>query len=801
MFAIALVFLYKLVYKLYKLYNNGQIVVMAKRSLQASAEGIRKAKQAFKRKGWTQEYLAAEVGLETRQSIWKFFTGKPIDRHVFNDICFALELETAEIFQQSVENSLYLEGDEYSLIDIDLLVQKLRSIHHDKIQAQCSTLHLLDIARPILLNDIYIDVNISEEISSKRWLDIQDLQKLGSHNINSPIFTQRDQKSIGGLEALKKYSKMILLGKLGSGKTTFLQSVALSCTQGIFQPNYLPIFVNLKNFAEDAKDSRQLSLFKYILDHVMNFGITEGELRTVLSHGRALILLDGLNEIIGQNHEKNINKIHGFIQKFYKNQIVITCRTGTNYSNFHGFTEVEITDFDKIKITEFANKWFLRVANNSQEKSKFLAHKFVQRLELEKNHRLLELANRPALLILCCLAFQSAADFPFHHFEIYKQALDLLLVRYDDVRVIQYSRTFTNLSLLHKIKLLSHIAAISFHQGDYFLTETKLQQVITEYLLHQSNTITDTDALELESTAIIKTIELQHGLLVERAKGVYSFSHLILQEYFIAREIVANANNQMLQELVSHLSDQRWHEVFLLVVWMLQPVDNLLKLIKEKIDNIAIGNRRLYHFIQWVEHKSAQVSYIYHPASVRAFYFSIALPPEHPLACNQDLAISLEHQFTGSLSIDLALDLALTNALAMSMTMTADIFFARLSTLNLALDLKHLLVNQVSLHNSLQNIKNQLPSSTQGREYLRDWWLSNGQAWTEELRDLMINERKIGIDWQFVQQDLQDLQKYWDANKLLIDCLKFARDISPTLRYELETSLFLAKQYQLNVIM
>ncbi|ABA20274.1 Predicted signal transduction protein containing Nacht domain [Trichormus variabilis ATCC 29413] len=800
MFAIALGFLYKLVYNLYNLYNNGQIVVMAKRSLQASAEGIRKAKQAFKRKGWTQEYLAAEVGLETRQSIWKFFTGKPIDRHVFNDICFALELDTAEISQQSVENSLYLEGDEYSLIDINILVQKLRSIHHEKIQAQCSTLHLLDIARPISLNDIYIDVNISEEISSKRWLDIQDLQKVGSYTIISPIFAQRDQKLIGGLEALKKYSKLILLGKLGSGKTTFLQSVALSCSQGIFQPNYLPIFVNLKNFAEDAKDSRQLSLFKYILDQVINFGITEGELKTVLSHGRALILLDGLNEFISHNYEKNINRINGFIQKFYKNQIVITCRTGTNYSNFHGFTEVEITDFDKTKITEFANKWFLIVANNSPEKSRFLAQKFVQRLELEENHRLLELANRPALLILCCLAFQSATDFPFHHFEIYKQALDLLLVRYDDVRGIQNNQTVTNLSLLHKIKLLSHIAAISFHQGDYFLTETKLQQVITEYLLHQSNTITDTDALELESTAIIKTIELQHGLLVERAKGIYSFSHLIFQEYFIAREIVANANHQTLQELVSHLSEQRWHQVFLLVVWMLQPVDDLLKLIKEKIDNIAVGNGNLYHFMQWVEHKSAQVGYVYHPASVRAFYFSIALPPEHPLACNQDLAISLEHQFTGSLSIDLALDLALTNALTVSMTMTADIFFARLSTLNLALDLKHLLVNQVSLNNSLQNIRNQLPSSSQGREYLKAWWLANGQAWTEELRDMMINERKIGLNWQFGKQDLQDLQQYWDASKLLINCLKFARDISPTLRYELETSLFLAKQCQLNVI-
>jgi predicted NACHT family NTPase len=60
------------------------------RSLQASAQGIKKAKQAFLRKGWTQEYLAGEVGLETRQPIWKFFAGKPVDRHVFTEICFRL---------------------------------------------------------------------------------------------------------------------------------------------------------------------------------------------------------------------------------------------------------------------------------------------------------------------------------------------------------------------------------------------------------------------------------------------------------------------------------------------------------------------------------------------------------------------------------------------------------------------------------------------------------------------------------------------------------------------------------------
>ena len=39
---------------------------MAKRSLQTSPSGAKKAKQQFISKGWTQEYLANEVGIKTR---------------------------------------------------------------------------------------------------------------------------------------------------------------------------------------------------------------------------------------------------------------------------------------------------------------------------------------------------------------------------------------------------------------------------------------------------------------------------------------------------------------------------------------------------------------------------------------------------------------------------------------------------------------------------------------------------------------------------------------------------------------
>ncbi|MEW6496336.1 MAG: histidine kinase, partial [Cyanobacteriota bacterium] len=150
---------------------------MARRSLQASPEGIKKAKQAFLRKGWTQEYLATEVGIETRQPIWKFFSGKPIDRNVFTEICFRLDLNFEEIaaIPSAGESLNNLEVQE-TQSELDVLVTRARQERYDKIQDQCGTLRLLDIARPVGLEDLYVDVNILEEISSQRWLEISDLQ-------------------------------------------------------------------------------------------------------------------------------------------------------------------------------------------------------------------------------------------------------------------------------------------------------------------------------------------------------------------------------------------------------------------------------------------------------------------------------------------------------------------------------------------------------------------------------------------------------------------------------------------------
>jgi len=73
----------------------------------------------------------------------------------------------------------------------------------------------------------------------------------------------------------------------------------------------------------------------------------------------------------------------------------------------------------------------------------------------------------------------------------------------------------------------------------------------------------------------------------------------------------------------------------------------------------------------------------------------------------------------------------------------------------------------------------------------QQWWQSNGQAWIQELRQVMIEHRNIGHDWQFTEPQRQALQRYYDANNFLIELLKEPGAVSDPVRQEIEDNLLL----------
>ncbi|MGB5971730.1 MAG: NTPase (NACHT family), partial [Nodosilinea sp.] len=208
---------------------------MTKRSLQASPASIQRAKRAFSLKGWTQENLAAEVNLKTRQPIWRFFTGQPVDRQVFREVCQVLDLDWREIAEHPpAEFPDPEEILEPRPLTVDELVAEVRSQHRDTIQHQCGILQLLDINRPVNIDDIYVDVNILEAVANQQWLQIADLNSLELTEFNRVGLGSVDIPRIPGIEAVKAYGKLRVLGKPGVGKTTFLQHLAVQCNRGEF---------------------------------------------------------------------------------------------------------------------------------------------------------------------------------------------------------------------------------------------------------------------------------------------------------------------------------------------------------------------------------------------------------------------------------------------------------------------------------------------------------------------------------------------------------------------------------------
>lgn len=70
---------------------------MGKRSLVASASGIKRARLALERQNLTQMMLVSDRLIASWATVNKFFNGHPIDRPIFIDICQALNLDWQEI--------------------------------------------------------------------------------------------------------------------------------------------------------------------------------------------------------------------------------------------------------------------------------------------------------------------------------------------------------------------------------------------------------------------------------------------------------------------------------------------------------------------------------------------------------------------------------------------------------------------------------------------------------------------------------------------------------------------------------
>jgi predicted NACHT family NTPase len=122
------------------------------------------------------------------------------------------------------------------LKNLVLEVPKAKSLLRSYLQNKCNRSGVPYLNKPIEINDIYVEVNILKEpTSSERLDDLEQLKIYDSKNDNfDRVGWRRRDEHLPGTEVAETYSKLMVLGKPGAGKSTFLQYLAIKCSDDEF---------------------------------------------------------------------------------------------------------------------------------------------------------------------------------------------------------------------------------------------------------------------------------------------------------------------------------------------------------------------------------------------------------------------------------------------------------------------------------------------------------------------------------------------------------------------------------------
>ncbi|NEO84050.1 MAG: NACHT domain-containing protein [Spirulina sp. SIO3F2] len=678
----------------------------------------------------------------------------------------------------------------------------------EKILKQYSRMRLLS-GQEIRVDQLYVDTWLLEKPERKYFSSPENLL------LNFDI--TEDRLALGkrirrnpGFEIANLNPNLIILGKPGSGKTTFLKQLAFAWCQGKFQPEKIAILIELRRIRDPNWD--------FVKAIVRELGLSsEAMALKLLEQGKVMVLMDGLDEVRTDELRRNIQSQVTKISRKYSqnNRFILTCRTQIMKQISNSFMLVEMADFNQKQVGQFVQNWF--TADGQSEAGVNEKLEMIQRI-MTNQPDLREIAANPVILSLICVVLQDSGEIPKNRASLYKKAINWLLRRWNDQKEIEGwevgTRAYRQLSIEDKELLLMEISASKFENPNNFVlfSQDELVEKITQKL-HLANT--------QEGLAVLKAIESQHGLLIERADELWSFSHLTFQEYFTVQWLTQLTS----QELAEKITDRQWQKVVEKLVKSQQPADRLLRLVKQSVDQITIQEPIFQTFLDWLLQKSISLPSNYKPATIRAFYYSLvhARVPNVYLnlslarAVDQIFSIELDRDRNRAIDHDRALDLDLYCVLSRAHALDHALNFAinRVLDNTLSTDLVsclHQLQNELPQSNLLMEVKNLLQElckvgNVQQKlvlaikvlpiyflkfhEEIQYWWSSYGDQWIERLRQVMIEHRNIGQDWQFNQEQQRQLRHYYEANTFLAKLMNSEGAVTKACRAEIEDGLLL----------
>ncbi|MFI6439768.1 NACHT domain-containing protein [Streptomyces sp. NPDC050759] len=390
--------------------------------------------------------------------------------------------------------------------------------------------------------------------------------------------------------------RLLLRGPAGSGKSTLLQWLALNAARQSFGPRLadwnrcVPFVLRLRSF--HTPDGLPMPA-DFLSASGVPLRAPDGWVEELLTSGRALVLVDGVDEVPARLRERTENWLKSLLTAFPRARYVVTTRPSAvpeDWLSAQGFMAHTLLPMEREDIRAFVRHWHDAAR---QECTPSAERALLDRYEaglveaLTTRRDLGRLATNPLMCaLLCALNRDRRMHLPRARKELYDAALDMLLVRRDTEREIA-SVEGVSLSRDEQTALLQRLAYWMIRNGQVEAARDEVVAMLDDWLAAMPQVREQGDAEQVFSHLLIRS-----GLLREPVPGYVDFIHRTFQDYLGAKAAVEARDFGV---LVRNAHDDQWDDVVRMAVGhaRVEERTRLLRQLLRRADKVRRYRERL----------------------------------------------------------------------------------------------------------------------------------------------------------------------------------------------------------------
>ncbi|MGB3291428.1 MAG: GUN4 domain-containing protein [Phormidesmis sp.] len=395
------------------------------------------------------------------------------------------------------------------------------------------------------------------------------------------------------------YRRIAVIARGGFGKTTLLRHIAYRyglnphriCREKQV-PKLIPVLLYLRVWREVLARADAPDLPTLIADyHVPQLpgklpGLDADWAKGLLSSGRALVMIDGFDEVAANQCEEVSRWIDAAIRDYGKTATFILTSRPAGYERYSGeasWTPVEVKEFDAEQRNDFLQRWYYCQARHARggretEDVKDTAVRAANNLieQIERREELAKMADNP--LLLCMIAtyhrFHPTRRLPIARPRLYQGFCQMLLEDRPASKDIEMA-----LSAEKSQAVLQGVALEMVQQDRIALPMAEMAQIVDREL----ERCTAAGRLTVTDKFIEQIEEVSELFVRKQASDEYEFAHRSFQEYLAAMEIKRRQEDSLLVSL-----SNEWRDTAVLYAALANDPTSLIEQLCDKGDREAL---------------------------------------------------------------------------------------------------------------------------------------------------------------------------------------------------------------------